>query len=64
MKGRGCRPLRGIVDGLDSPEDRLAAIKASAKPNALIIDLVGITGMGKAKTTAHILNTGKPDEIA
>ena len=64
MKGRGCRPLRGIVDGLDTPEERLAAIKASAKPDCMVIDLVGITGMGKAATTAHILNTGKPDEIA
>ena len=33
MKGRGCRPLTGIVDGLATKEERLNVIKASAKPN-------------------------------
>jgi superfamily II DNA or RNA helicase len=63
MKGRGCRPLRGLVDGLPTAEARRAAIASSEKPNALIIDLVGITGMADMASTAHILAHGKPDEV-
>jgi superfamily II DNA or RNA helicase len=63
MKGRGCRPLRGVVDGLDSPEERLAAIAASDKPTCIIVDLVGVTGMADCASTAHILAEGKPDEV-
>lgn len=36
--GRGTRVLKGVVDGLDTPEQRRAAIAASAKPNLLILD--------------------------
>ena len=64
MKGRGCRPISGLVDGLPTAEDRLNAIRSSSKPNCMIVDLVGITGMGKAKTTANILLEGKNDEVA
>jgi superfamily II DNA or RNA helicase len=63
MKGRGCRPLRGLVDGLGTAEERLAAIAASSKPNCIIVDLVGITGFGDCATTAHVLAAGKPDEV-
>jgi superfamily II DNA or RNA helicase len=63
MKGRGCRPLRGVVDGLSTPEQRLAAIAASDKPNCMIIDLVGVTGLADCASTAHILASGKPDEV-
>lgn len=63
MKGRGCRPLRGIVSDEMTPEERRAAIAASAKPNCMIIDLVGVTGIGDCASTAHILAQGKPDEV-
>lgn len=63
MKGRGCRPLRGTVDGWETPEQRRAAIAASAKPDCMIIDLVGVTGMADCASTAHILASGKPDEV-
>jgi superfamily II DNA or RNA helicase len=63
MKGRGCRPLRGLVDGLAGPEERRASIAASDKPNCMIIDLVGVTGLADCATTAHILASGKPDEV-
>jgi superfamily II DNA or RNA helicase len=36
--GRSTRPVAGLVDGLESADERLAAIHASKKPNALIID--------------------------
>lgn len=63
MKGRGCRPLRGIVDSDMTSEERIAAIAASDKPNCMIIDLVGITGLADCASTAHILADGIPDEV-
>lgn len=63
MKGRGCRPLKGTVDGLDTAQERREAIAASDKPNCMIVDLVGVTGMPPVATTAHLLASGKPDEV-
>jgi superfamily II DNA or RNA helicase len=63
MKGRGCRPLPGLVDGLATAEERRAAIAASSKPKCMIIDLVGVTGLADCASTAHILAAGKPDEV-
>lgn len=62
MKGRGCRPLKGVVDGLATPEARRAAIAASAKPNCMIVDLVGVTGLADCASTASILAAGLEDE--
>ena len=39
--GRALRPLPGVVDKYDTPEERRAAIAASDKPRAEIISLVG-----------------------
>lgn len=61
MKGRSCRTLRGLIDGLASKEERLAAIAASAKPNALIVDLVGITGLADCASTVQIYADGLAD---
>jgi superfamily II DNA or RNA helicase len=36
--GRGCRPLEGLLNGLDRREDRVRTIRESAKPDLLIID--------------------------
>jgi superfamily II DNA or RNA helicase len=63
MKGRGSRPLRGIIEGLLTREERLAAIASSTKPNCLIIDLVGITGLADCASTVQIYADGLPDEI-
>ena len=63
MKGRGCRPLKGIVDGLDTAEERLAAIAASDKPDCLIIDLVGVTGLDDCASTLDIYRDGESDEV-
>ncbi len=41
--GRGTRPLAGLIDGIDSREERLRLIKASSKPNLLILDLLWMT---------------------
>lgn len=63
MKGRGVRPLRGLLNGLHAADERLAAIAASAKPDALVIDMVGVSGMPEVATTAHLFLAGEPDEV-
>ena len=66
MKGRGCRPARAIIRDLctlKTSEERRALIKESTKPDCLIIDLVGITGLGDCASTALIYADGLPDEI-
>jgi len=60
--GRSTRPLAGVVDGLASPDERRAAIAASAKPSALIVDFVGNAGRHKLMTTADILGGKVSDE--
>ncbi len=63
MKGRGSRPMRGLLDRLSTATERLAAIAASSKPDCLIIDLVGVTGLGDCATTVLIYAEGCPDEV-
>ena len=63
MKGRGCRPLRGTVDGLATKEERLEAIANSPKKNCLIVDLVGVTGLAGAASAARCYAEGQPDEV-
>jgi len=60
--GRSLRPLPGIVDGLETPEERTTAIKQSQKPSALIVDFVGNAGRHKLMTTADILGGNVSDE--
>lgn len=63
MKGRGCRPLRGCVKNEMTAEERKSAIAASDKPNCMIVDLVGVTGIADCASTAHILAESYPDEV-
>lgn len=63
MKGRGCRPMRGVVSSEMTPEERVLAIQHSDKPNCMIIDLVGITGLADCASTASIMADSKPDEV-
>jgi len=60
--GRSTRPLAGVVDGLPDAEARRAAIAASAKPSALIVDFSGNAGRHKLMTTADILGGKVSDE--
>ncbi len=64
MMGRGCRPLRGLVNEKMTPEGRREAIAGSPKPSCIIVDLVGATGMSSSLTAAHVLAEGLPDEVA
>lgn len=63
MKGRGARPLKKTVDGLFTREERIAAIANSDKPDCLIVDLVGVTGLADCASTMQIYGDGQPDEI-
>lgn len=63
MKGRGCRPLKGVVSTEMSNEERRAAILRSDKPTCMIVDLVGVTGIADCASTASIMAASKPDEV-
>lgn len=55
MVGRGTRPLPNLVDGLDTAEERCAAIANSAKPHCEVIDFVGNSTKHKLVYAADIL---------
>lgn len=63
MLGRGLRALKGVVDGLDTAEERILSISNSKKPNVRVWDFAGVTGKHKLITTADILG-GKFSEEA
>jgi superfamily II DNA or RNA helicase len=63
MVGRSTRPLPGVVDQLETADERRAAIAASAKPSCLVVDFVGNAGRHKLVTSADILG-GKVSEGA
>jgi len=53
--GRGTRPLPGVVDGLDDPAARRAAVAASGKPWMTVLDFVGNSGRHKIVQAADVL---------
>lgn len=57
--GRGTRALKGVLDGMDTPEDRKAAILASAKKNIEIVDFTG--NSGKIRLVSLIDVFGEPE---
>jgi superfamily II DNA or RNA helicase len=66
MKGRSCRPPRKILKQLSecaTAEERVKLIAESEKPNALIVDLVGITGLADCASTLEIYAEGLDDNI-
>lgn len=63
VAGRGTRPQPGIVDGLATAEERVAAIAASRKPSMLMLDFVGNSGKHKLVCTADILGGNESDEV-
>lgn len=68
MKGRGCRVPKGVIDGLATAEERLAALEnqpdgPARKTDCLIVDLVGATGLGDCPSTLSIYAAGLPDEV-
>ncbi len=63
MKGRGSRPKRGCISGIDNAADRLKAIAESGKADCLVIDLVGVTGLADCASTIQIYAEGLADSI-
>ena len=61
--GRGTRTLPGVVDGLDSVQDRLAAIAASAKPDMSVLDFGGNAGRHKLVHPSDVLGGKYSDDI-
>lgn len=62
--GRGTRPLPGTVEGLASPAERIAAIKASPKPQCTVLDFVGQSGTHSLICTTDILaGENEPAEV-
>ena len=55
MVGRGTRTLPGTVDGIPTADRRRAAIAASGKPWAEVIDFCGVTGRHELVSTLDIL---------
>jgi len=60
--GRSLRPLKGVVDGVETAEARKIAISLSPKPSALVLDFVGNAGRHKLMTTADVLGGKVSDE--
>lgn len=61
--GRGTRPLADLVDGLETAEERQAAIASSGKPSLSVVDFVGNSGRHKLITSADILGGKLSDEV-
>lgn len=64
--GRGTRVLPGVVDGIhgaDGAEARRAAIAASAKPNCLLIDFVGLNTKHSLMTPEDLLGGEYDDAV-
>jgi superfamily II DNA or RNA helicase len=63
VAGRGTRTLPGVVDGLLTAEERVAAIRQSAKPFMTMLDFVGNSGKHKLVCTADILGGEESDAV-
>jgi superfamily II DNA or RNA helicase len=66
MKGRGCRLARSLAKTLHAFSDAESRCKArdeSEKPNCLIVDLVGCTGLADCASTVQIYAEGLADEL-
>lgn len=60
--GRGTRPLPGVIEHLDTPEERREAIASSKKPSLTVLDFAGNSGRHKLMTTGDILGGKVSDE--
>lgn len=61
--GRGTRTLAGLVDRYATAAERREAIAASAKPDLLVLDLVGNSGRHRLITTLDILGGKYEDDV-
>jgi hypothetical protein len=69
MVGRGLRPSANTMselsrlDGPDCAADRVAAIRASDKPDALIADLVGLDERILQASAVEVLYSDEPEDV-
>lgn len=63
MVGRATRPDLAAINGKETPEERCAAIAASSKPSATVLDFVGNSGKHKLISTADILGGAFPEDL-
>jgi type I site-specific restriction endonuclease len=63
MFGRGTRCLPGTIDGLDTVEERLAAIAASAKPFFRVFDITDASRHNDLKTALDVLRPSLDDRL-
>jgi superfamily II DNA or RNA helicase len=63
MIGRGTRPLPGVVDKYETPEERKEAIGNSLKPHMVVLDFVGNSGKHKLVSTADVLAGDMPPDL-
>ena len=63
MVGRSTRTLPGTVDGIPTAAERVAAIAASGKAHAEVIDFVGNSGRHQLVSTVDILGGNYSDEV-
>ena len=63
MVGRGTRTLATVIDGLETPEARKAAIAASAKKCVTVLDFVGNCGRHKLMRVADALGGTWSDAV-
>lgn len=61
--GRGTRPLDGLVDQYETPDERIAAILTSAKPDCLVMDFVGNSGRHKLIYADDVLFPDGDEEV-
>lgn len=63
MFGRGTRCLPGVIDGLDTVEERLAAIAASDKPHFRVYDITDASRHNDLKTALDVLRPNLDDRL-
>lgn len=63
IMGRGTRPLKGVVDGLTTADERKAAIAASAKPHMLMVNIVGVDDWVRDMTVIDILGEVEDEQV-
>ena len=63
MIGRGTRPLPGVVDGPETPLERLSAIASSNKPHCTIVDFCGNAGKHKLISVVDVLAGEQAEDL-
>ncbi len=61
--GRGTRTLPGVLTDKETPEERIAAIKASAKKVVRVVDFAGNSGRHHLITSVDVLGGDLPEDV-